>query len=338
MKNTLLRLFAVVIIWFTGQIQASEVINLPDLVYPNTLKLDNKQLYVASGAKIFIYSIPEFNLLKSFGKEGEGPGEFKLYDTGILLDVQSDKIFVNSQRKISYFSKSGEFIEERRTTHGWHQMHLGKGYVSMKSIQDKGLVWRVVYICDENFNFIKEIGRKKNWFQQGKMIDPTDVRPPRYCVYKNRVYVENPAGSIDAFDSNGRHLFSTTHPLERSRVTEDDKIKYHDYYKTHRAYKNLYHNLKHLIKFPDYYPSIKYFEVADDNIYVFTYPKKNDKNQLLIFDLKGRLKETLYISIPEIDPRAVYHLVAVRNNKVYQLIENPESEEYELHITGIIED
>jgi len=62
---------------------------------------------------------------------------------------------------------------------------------------------------------------------------------------------------------------------------------------------------------------------------------KKGKSQVLIFDLNGQLKKTLYLSVPEINSRAVFPLVTVGNSKLYQLIENPDTEEMELHITPI---
>ena len=306
MKKFLLWMLAVVMVSSSGLLPATEIIPLPDLVNPHTIKVDKTRLYITSSARILIYSIPQYTHIKTFGQEGMGPGEFNSYtDTGVQLDVQSDLIFVNSQNRVSYFNKSGKYLREKRTTKGWWHMPFKQGYIGLGNMREEGFLWRSVNIFDKDFNLIKRIGRKPHWFQPGKSIDPTDVRPPRFCVYKDRAYVENSKGVIDIFDVTGKHLFSTTHSIERRQVSEQDKQEYHEYYKTHRVYKTQYHNLKHLLKFPVHHPPIKHFEVTDDKIYLFTHVTRKGKSQLLIFDLNG------------------------------QLIDNPDTEEMELHITPI---
>ena len=56
---------------------------LPELQRPNMVLADSKQLYVADGASVLIYSLKDLKLRKKFGRKGEGPGEFKVSPMGV---------------------------------------------------------------------------------------------------------------------------------------------------------------------------------------------------------------------------------------------------------------
>ena len=98
---------------FTKPVLAVKIVPLPQLQKPNALAVDDNQLYIADGTSIYIYSLKDFSLKKKFGRDGEGPKEFKrkIY----VIDIQHDYIVVNSLGKISYFAKDGKFIKEMRT-------------------------------------------------------------------------------------------------------------------------------------------------------------------------------------------------------------------------------
>jgi len=77
------------------------------------MAVDDTQLYVTQEASVFIYSLKDFKLVKKFGSAGQGPQEFFLVPTvPLTIDVQMDQIIAVSIRKVSYFTKQGEFIKE----------------------------------------------------------------------------------------------------------------------------------------------------------------------------------------------------------------------------------
>jgi hypothetical protein len=65
-----------------------------------------------------------------------------------------------------------------------------------------------------------------------------------------------------------------------------------------------------------------------------TYTKKDGKNEFLILNLKGKYLKKFYLPIKDMDVQ-FYPTYTVRDSKFYQLVENQESEEWELHITEI---
>ena len=45
------------------------VIPLPDLVNPASVTLDENQLYITEGTSIYIYSLPDFKLIKKWKRK-----------------------------------------------------------------------------------------------------------------------------------------------------------------------------------------------------------------------------------------------------------------------------
>lgn len=321
---------------FTTPVYAGQAIVLENQVNPQHLQADDSHLYVSSGTTVYIYSLKDFKLIKQFGNEGSGPGEFqKYFDTGVGIHPYGDDLLIMSPWKVSRFTKSGRLVSERRTTAGFFHVPLGDGFVALRTKQIDKMPWRTVNIYDKDFNPVKEISRKRHFMVPNKYVDPVNVRPPVFRVYKNRIYTENREGSYDVFDVKGNRLFSFGKEINRRKLTDEDIRNYHDYYKTHPLYKSRYQALKHMLKFPEHYPSARYFDVRDGHIYVFTYMTKNEKSQLLIYGLDGKLKRTVYLEMPEINPQQVYPVVTVINNKVFQMVENEDTEEFELVVTSI---
>jgi hypothetical protein len=91
---------------------------------------------------------------------------------------------------------------------------------------------------------------------------------------------------------------------------------------------------RNLIKFPDYFPVIRDYRSSDDRLYIITYREKEEEKELFIVDFNVKLVKSTWLTIDEINPRELYPYT-IENGKLYQLVENPDSEEWELHIIEI---
>ena len=335
MKSIFL-LFIILLVVFPGS--AVTKITLEDALPPESMTVDKDNLYLSSGINITIFSLKDLKVVKMFGKKGEGPGEFlpASDDRGMTLEARTDKLIVISRRKISYFTKSGQFIKEIKVKTGFAHLPVADNFVATSTKQIEKMVYRTVNIYDIDFNVVKNIHRKKHWYQQGKSVNPVTVGPPFVCSHKGKIFCENGNGNVMIFDKNGDQKGITNLDIKKVKVSEQDKKEYHHYYKTHPVYKGQYEVLKHLVKFPEYYPSIKYLDVANGNIYIFSHIKKSGKSELYICDLKGEFVKRVYVDMPELNTQNVFPIIKVRNNNIYQIIENEEDEEaIDLFITEI---
>jgi 6-bladed beta-propeller protein len=93
---------------------AEHAITLPEIMDPAMIEVNNVKLYVLQRTEIFIYSIKDKKLIKKFGREGEGPGEFIInpYGAPMSLTIQGEQLVINSTNKISYFSLDGKYLNE----------------------------------------------------------------------------------------------------------------------------------------------------------------------------------------------------------------------------------
>ena len=91
--------------------------------------------------------------------------------------------------------------------------------------------------------------------------------------------------------------------------------------------------LKPLI-FPDYFPVISDFFVDAGKIYVMTWKRENGSNEFFTYDMKGKIKNRLMIPI-QYETDVSSYPTMVKKGHLYQLVENDEKEEWELHISEI---
>jgi hypothetical protein len=87
--------------------------------------------------------------------------------------------------------------------------------------------------------------------------------------------------------------------------------------------------------FPDYFPVIRYLYISSDKIYVQTYKKENGKNEFFILNINGQLIKIVYLSIVKMYGDSFSYPFTVYNGNLYQLVDNDNLEEWELHITAI---
>jgi len=310
-----------------------KVVPLPDLVKPRKIAVDENQIYIAEKAAVYIYSLKDFQLKKKFGKEGEGPQEFKRRI--ILVNIQPDYIFLNSAGKVSYFSKDGKFIKELRTISPDMRLKpFGREFVGGRTLAENNKLYFFIGIYDSNLKKIKDVYKQEREVQMGGKGTKVFAHPLPYYAYEDTLFiVKGKALVIDALDKAGEKRYSITCDYNRIKVTTDDKKRVLNYLKTDPETKPYFEMIKPII-FPDYFPAIRNYYIADKKIYVITYKKENEKTECFIFDIKGKFLEKLFISYEFMNPVDEYP-ATIKNRTVYQLVENEETEDWELHITGI---
>lgn len=330
-----------------------KVIPIPDVVNPASVTLDENQLYITEGTSIYIYTLPDFKLIKKFGKRGEGPREFlPPFGGNVNIDVQPDELMVIGAFKLSYFSKQGDYKKELRLPAALLTNRpirsLAKGFTGSAlkrgTKAEKGLIMISYNIYNSNFEVVKEFYRIAQGYQgsQSKVqFNPVywTLLEPSLYVYDNKIFLghygEHERGVIYVFDSKGKKLYDINPPYEKVDFTEGDKEAYKDEYVTEDD-NQYYETHKHLFKFSSYFPLRQYFQVVDQKIYIQTYKrsKQDQRTEFLILDLKGVLLKRVMLPIKYTSHFTPY-FYGIKNEKVYQLVENEETEEYQLYIIDI---
>jgi len=342
-----------VVFWLmAGFVFSAYVGSLPEVMKPYNIKIADNDLYVMEDYTISVYSLKDLKLIRKFGKKGEGPGEVQVFPGySNKLDVYPDSILVETALKLIYFSKQGTLIKEikKKSPLYFKTLPVGKNFVIGKLFLDTEK--KITYICvclfDANMNELKELYRQEHT-QQGTAI-PVKLNMtldfPQFEVVDDRIFIEeSPEGFIiDVFDSKGSKLYRIEKKFEKIKISDERKDKMFKRFiedpliKAQGGWEQV-KNLARLI-YPDTFPAIKSIAVSGNKLYVQTYKWKDNKEEYVVMDLKGKVLKEVYIprfeNVTMNDEIFGTRLHTIHNDKLYYLMENEDEEEWELHMEEI---
>lgn len=330
----------ILLLLFTTVIFATKVVTLSDLSRPFFLKADDSRLYITDGPTVSIYSLTDFLPIKKFGREGEGPQEFQVTNRnarGVMISITGEgELLVNSVNKVSFFTVDGEFLSETRTNNtGLRFQAIGNNkYVGEGFTTEDNYGYSIRNLYDADFIRGKELYRRKSFMQAKGGLNPFYSISPIVEVYENKIFINGSDNEIYVFDNNGKKLNTITFEYEKSKVTRKDKKRIIHWYRNYLHMKKNYHLVKGRFEFPEYLPAIRLFSVADGKIYILTYKKKDNTSEFVILDVKGNFLEKKMVPFVEKDER-VWCPYAIKNDTLYQLIEDVQKQEWVLHVTGL---
>ncbi len=342
MRKIFLLLIVVFVLFLAS---GAGVVPFPDLQKPASLKIHKDRIFINDGAVIYIHSLRDFTLLNRFGRKGEGPGEFKIHPNlnggGVVFHVQGEDIIVSSLGRVSYFTRDGRYVKEMKskTLFGFGSfVPFGQSYVGMGVAGDAQKQFYTFNFYDNTFEKEKEILRIA-------AFDPAEINPvtirlfPEIHIGGGKIFINDHNGVIHVFDGDGKEIDTITIDTLKEyegnvAVTKDRKDKYINYLKTDYRFKDRFDFLAKLMKFPGDFPLVRAFTIDSGKIYALTFREDQDSRELFILDLEGNLLKKTRITLEELNPHEFYPYT-IKDGKVYQLREGADTEEYELHITGI---
>jgi len=326
-------IFTILSILLTGFVLAVEVVPLPDLNSPDGIQADSRQLYITEQHSIYIYSLKDFRLTKKFGKSGEGPQEFKVsrFSAGrIYIHLEPEVLLVNSLKKISYFTEQGDFIKEIRTLSGSRFVPIGSGFAAHGFITENRIGYRTVNLHGKDLKKIKELYREEVG-QMGKDINPvTLMKPLLFYVSGGKLLIGGKDGVIYVFDGNGSPINSIRPQYEPVPFSGERQRQFESDFKRHPRFSSLYEVVKKQLKYPEYFPLMRDFHAADKKVYIRTYKKAKGESEFFIFTIEGKLLKRIMLPVKEKDALESYPFT-IQNEKLYQLVDNEQTEEWELH-------
>lgn len=313
---------------------AEKVATFSQFMRPDRIMVDNNRIFIVEFPYIHIYSLDDYKIINKIGGRGEGPKEFMGRRLNLL--PYPDHIIVNSQGKITYWKKSGEFIKEVKCPFAagvepCEDVFVALGFRQRNS-EDR-FNYQTIDVYDKTFKKLGEIDRKKADFQGERGI--RIYGQPYYFYVMNNKYIVvtgHEGFELNVFDKKGQKLYTITRDYKKIKVTEDDKREVHDYFRNHPRFRAIYEARKHLIKISDYFPAIQGFQSFGDKLFIYTYHKKNGKTQFFVYDEKGKFEKELYLPVHKKDIQGNFPFT-IENQKLYQFLENEEDDVWELHIT-----
>jgi hypothetical protein len=310
-------------------LMGEKLADLPEVMKPNPsylpIIIDGDQIIVTDGVRILIYSKIDYSLKKIFGKLGEGPQEFKGYDnnSSVITYLGPDTIVVNSLKKISFFTRSGDFIKEVRPATGYCFRPFGKGFLGNALVREEGerISSEAIKIYDSKFNVIKKVYQFKKFIQKGKKINPFEYRRPKPLIFGDKIFLNEINGVIHVFNKKGDEIYSIKPNYKKEKVTKEHKEKTYDIIRIDPRLKKNYEFYKQWIEFPKYFPPVRVYNISEGKIYIHTFRVKDEKSEFIIYSTKGKHLKTLFL------PIKYYNFIeaspyTVSEGKIYQMVEN----------------
>lgn len=301
-------LWGILVLMVTTQLSAQKTIVLPDVHQPHQIAVDGNDLYIFDEAdySLHVYTISPFALKLKAGQKGDGPRDFKYLP---YVYIQPESLACTDFTKIVWFSIKGEFLKAMEFS-ALKDFDLNSEMLLiplkehfLRITADHDQMKRHVRLLDSKFETIKNLYEGAFVWQSGSA---TDVRTDTLSA-QGLVFIADTLGfRIAIFDDKGNLLRTIDKGRDVEKVS--DRALLHQYC------------------------------VSDGKIYATTYKKIDNKTEMLVLDLEGRILRRLYLPLASIRPnRGVlrYDLFYVDQEKLYEVIENRETGKWELVITDL---
>ncbi len=315
-----------------GTASAELIAKLPEVLNPFFLTIADGRMYIVENSvAVHIYTLdpqgPAF--VKTFGREGQGPGEF---DFIYVIRPFKDHLDIPGSNKLARFSLEGDYVSEVAVTVGAFKgavYRLGDGYVIRDvNFNEKGTTTTIRFY-DKNFKLVKEIGARTSSGGFPKINLVADYYAPR--VAGDELYVIDAAQDtvITIYDRNGAQQKEIRLPLEPVKMTAALKEAIVKPIRENPEMKARWQEYEKRLFFPDRTPGLDYFEVLDGKFVARTWRYRQDKVEFALFDGEGR--ELRRLDLPFTGRLSNGILFCFYQGRYFYLRENPEEEVWELH-------
>ena len=332
--KTIMRLC--IILLAVALVHGEKIAELPEVMKPGLMDVGAGRIFITEGPTIHIYSLKDFSYIKKFGKQGEGPQEFKINPFGIplILFEMDDHLYVSSDTKLSKFTIDGDFINETKVPPFQVFVPFQDKFVaSGNSPGDNNKLFLNIGLYDKNAKFVKELYRSD-----------TSVGPNATFNFPYSAFSFSPLGDqvyvvvgkegfvIDAFDMEGKQVRRIKKDYSPLKVPASYRDEVDKWFKTDPNFKQFYEFFKTRLEFKSHFPPIMDMLIDGERINVITYKKKGDEYELIILDPEGKELGRRWVPIEGLVGNFMGSpIYTIDQNKYYTLIENIDEEVWELH-------
>jgi hypothetical protein len=316
-----------------GTASAELVAKLPQVLNPFHLTIADGRMYVVENSvAVHIFTIDDRNVsfVKTFGRQGQGPGEFEFMHG---IRAFKDYLEIFGHRKLARFSLDGDYLGEVTVTVGVFKgaaYRLGDGYVVRDLNFDEKGSTTTIRLYDGDFALVREIGARTTPEGLNKLNLVADYYAPR--VAGDQLYVID-AGQdsvVSVYDRNGVPQREIRLPLEPVKMTAALKEAIVKPVKERLGRMMSWEEYEKRLFFPARAPGLDYFEVIEGKFVARTYKYRQDLVEFAVFDLEGR--ELRRLDLPFTGRLSNGILFCFYEGRYYYLRENPDEDVWELHV------
>jgi len=319
-------LIILICLWFALSLFGERLTTFPQLSKPILIKVGENVICINEGFVMYLYDLNDFKLIKKIGRKGEGPGEFS---SDLDINILKEKIMIESQGKLSFYSFTGDLIKEMRRQPKYRRLKLLEDrYVASSGILSKEVYHNVAIILDTDFNELKTFYHDEARYHQQKQ-KTRHASTWIFDVSEKKCFIVGSSDfKIDVFNKNGGSLFTISPKYERVKISQEDIDAWFNRIKKTQGME-FYYTAKQRVRWPEFFPAIRDLIVDNGHVYVITYRKKQGNSECFIFDLEGKLLKKTWLPLKNYDGVALFPY-SLKNNYLYQLIDNEEEEVWEL--------
>ena len=258
-----------------------------------------------------------------------------------IQSLPSGRILLANVYRYVLVEPNGSIVKERTFSRPLMNLNsIGDNFVARYMSYKDSHLFTKISILDHNLKPVKNlyVEKKRPPTDLSKVVNNYKIVDNILVVKcnKDKIFVARGEKGLyfEIYDGSGNLLSVVDKPYEKRPIKQKDKSFWIERFKNTPSMKKYWPQFKKIAKnlddlFPKYYPAMQDFFVADDNVYIKTYQRRNDLEKYIILDLKGNILKTVFL------PESLPHLFAFKNNRFYYLVENEEDEIWELHSVEI---
>jgi len=346
----------ILLAWLLLPLPAEKLGTLPDVLKPDNITIDGDDLFVVEGAHVFIYSLADLTLKTKIGKPGEGPGEIQtIPNFPNRVVALPDRILFEGINKILFFDRGGGFVREiRKPGQVTRFLPVGDHFVAARITpgEDNQTLYSTVDLYDADIKHLKTLYRQP-FVQQGA---PPNIEMDMTMdfiniqVHDGKIFIEeSPAGFlIEVFDENGGKLRTIRRQENPVKLTEKDRrdleteLREDPWVRPQIKALGGWEEARKLfdMRYPDSFPPIKTMDISEGRLFVQTHRRRENRDEYLLMDLDGSNMKRAFIprrvEAPMMARIMGVKRYAIRGGKLFYIRENPDEEEWELHVETIL--
>jgi len=278
------------------------------------------RVYIFTGENFHVFDLKDGTPLKTFGKIGQGPGEYASYFAFPVF--LPDVIVLNNMTKANFYTPEGIFLKSVRLDSSFYRiLPLGSGYIRQKTNFAPGSKERdtTIEIVNDAMEPIREIFRRKSTSGKEEKtgignIDPAAVAID-IAVDSGKIYVGNPETeiSISIYNAEGgliRAIRRDADALEK-RPAEEHRMQAQ--------------GQDIVTKIQSSQSAFRFFQVEKGLIYLFTHKKNGDKSEVIVLDEEGKEVASAWVTRTARMSQCIYE------KKLYYVDYDDKSGELALH-------
>ena len=313
-------------------LKAEKIARLPQVMRPNFIVLTDQRVYVVEeSSKIHLFTRSPKGIVfeKTFGREGEGPGDF-----GYIHQIRplKDHLEIPTEGKFARYTLDGKLIDEIklpfRVFKNWI-FRVGENYVAKDWRFDNRETATTISLYDKDLKLVRELGMHTEAGGVSKINLVAEHYSARIAGEKIFLVESGKETIVKIYDRDGLQEKEVHLPLPPVKVTDALKEAIIKPIREEPDMKPRWAAFEQRLAFPDYTPGLDYFTVEEGKILARTYKYRGDRVEFVVCDLQG--KELRRVFLPYTGRLNHGCLFCFSQGRFYYLHENLDEEVWELH-------